>query len=535
MDNTRRHHRADWRDLILLTTFAAGALGLGFAQTGYDIAVTPPGTVFPFTHNYAPDFYYYLQLMRQGMQGSFGATSLMTPETFPPQFINPVFVLLGHAARVTGTGLPAWYLAARIAGALGLVAGIFLFVRRVTGNRTVQALILGAVVLGTPVWHLANGRPVMPVLLSVWSQLDPMVRFSYIPHHLISKVFLVLAFAVFVRGGGRKAVVAFSLATLLMGFASPVTIAAYLITLAGYAGIGFLSTRERFFADRERLVMMAAGGAVAVLTALYHRQVQQGVFPWTSYQQWETVQYPLTFATYAEAFGPQLVLFFLSLPLLASLGPPGWLTAAWGLSGWVGIAVCRFVPLSNVRFVEGYQFIPVAAGTGIALSGLMARLKPAGARRIATALAIAGLTAYAGVGIAASWMSHLTYSASDVKNPLQYIPRSWMDMFAFLSAQPQQQLVAVPMPLSTMIPAMTGQRAIAGHQMMTFDAPQKEADLIAIFRFDKEAVRLTEKYRVGYIVTTTSSLPPESFTAETGFSPVYTRDGIVIYATRRAH
>src|SRR4030042_2431864 len=73
-----------------------------------------PDTTFPLIHNNAPDYFYYLSLMRQGYDGRILLTSRMTPEGFPPVFPPTFFALLGHLPRLSGLSLYHIYFLSRI-------------------------------------------------------------------------------------------------------------------------------------------------------------------------------------------------------------------------------------------------------------------------------------------------------------------------------------------------------------------------------------------------------------------------------------
>lgn len=481
-----RKHRSEF-----LAVIGIGIVGVivSMSQTILDVVATPAGTTFPVVHNYAQDYYYYLHLMRQGFDGAWLATSRLTPEVFPSQFINPFFLGLGHLSRIANITLAQTYLMARIMGAFSLIAlsyllALFVYpkssIKPAYAGRRIVALIL--VIFGSFWWGWGAHGPTVPSLVHLWTELDPMVRLSFIPHHLWAKVFMLATFLLILRTLGNtvrwKWVALIALGTAFAGFSSPVVLVTMIPTLTLLTVFivvgGFM---EKKHITWLRFMPLVTSIIVGTLVALYHRRVELGVFPWTSYKPWEdAVRFSIRPIDYVQSLGPTFVLFLFALkPLWPSRA--GKLVLAWAISGWIiAFGVGRFLPLWNIRFLEGYQFIPIAIGASEGLMMLSSRFNKLFRFQYSLVILLLALMVHTGGGIIASINEHYQYLANDLRNTMIYVPVTTMEALAFLGKQtPSEAVVLAPFDIGSMIPAYSSLRVVGGHNLMTLNASEKRA------------------------------------------------------------
>ncbi|MCL4360211.1 hypothetical protein M1555_03095 [Patescibacteria group bacterium] len=503
------------KELVILTATGTAAVLLSLSQTILYWLKTPSGTYYSFAHNYIEDYYWYLQLMRQGWEGMWKATSWLTPEVYPAQFVNPFFLFLGHIARWSGIGIPQVYTLARVGGAMGLYLLIILLAARLYRGSAVKR-VTGVVfaVFGTSWWGWVNGAPAVAPLVHAWTALDPVFRMSYIPHHLWSKTAMLAAF-VFLTGqsGVRKNRLHLFLpavAVILMSFISPVTIVTFAATVVLWLGLEYLTRTS----SRRALIPLGMFAlSPAVLIAWYHRMIEGGVFPWNSYNLWETTHYAISALSYLEALGPLFLLFLAGLPFLGK-SRPGRLLIAWVASGWLLLFVLApFLPLTNSRYLDGYQFIPIGVGAVAGVWQVAAFLgkKISCSGNIILYGCIALILLYSALGLWASIRQEYGYILENSENPQVYVPDTLIKVFTYLRTHAApRSLVMAPYWIGTMIPALTGDRVIAGHAVMTEYSPEKQADLTAFYRdmTSAEARSVVLKYHPGYILTAGTTTAP---------------------------
>lgn len=428
---------------------------------------TPLGTVYPLVHNFVEDYYEYLDIMRQGWEGQWLATSRLTPEVYPRMFVSVFLLFLGHVARWFHISLPAAYTGARVLGAAALMTLVYQLIRRTFPQSRTQRLIAFCFVLfGTYSWGWSSGGPAVTPLTHAWTELDPVFRWSFVPHHLWAKVGMLAVFLLLLQPPSTILHNSlFILLVFVMGFTNPVVYATFVPTLALYL---LFSLARGGLAKLDWRTIGTIGVAGVVL--LYHRYLQTNIFPWTSYLLWEqTLNYKVHPLDYAMSLGPTLILFVLAIPTLWHMGKVGRLLLAWAATSWLMLYVLGpFVPVTPERYLGGYQFIPLGIGAAVWIFSLKRR----GLLRLGVVLI---LLAYFAVGIWASLTEHAGYVAVNRTNSQVYVPQELMAAFTYLSRNGKpEDVVMAPYEISTMIPAFTGRRVFAGHAMFTKDIEVKK-------------------------------------------------------------
>ena len=511
---------------------------MGISQTIYYLVSTPSGTVFSFAHNHLEDYYYYLHVMRQGFEGNLLATSWMTPEINPPKLVVTFFVLLGHLSRSVGISPPIMYTLARITGGLSLFILTYILIFLVYPNspaRRITALVL--VIFGTYFWEYTNNHVLVPSLVHDWTELDPIFRVSYIPHHLWSKVFMVLAFILLLQFSKKNNIwlniVILCTVVFFMGFTSPVTLVTFVpvVIIWFLREIGLSSKNKSGMAINPILFLIVL--SVAAFTVLYHRFIQLGVFPWNSYIAWEKVQYQIPLLSYIQSQGPNLIFFIPAIWWLLRRGSVGRLMVIWVGAGYFMLFIAgRILPLSNIRFLEGYQFIPLGIGATQGI-WIMAKYISSGNRKMekfTISAIVFTLLVYYSIGLFASWQEHLGYVRQNMNDKRVYIPVSLIRTFKKIEeTTPKDSVVLAPYSISTMIPAMTGRRVVAGHPMMTYEAENKRKDMDLFFSFGSggKIREMIAEYRIAYVLSDVEI--PSDFTRQNGLVKIYQSNNYYFY------
>lgn len=458
---------------------------LGISQTLLYVWHTPPGTVYPLVHNFIEDYYQYLDIMRQGFDGWWGATSRLTPEVYPRMFVSVFLLFLGHMARILHVSLPVAYFGARVLGGGVLMVLVYQFIRKIFPESYKKRIVAFCFVLfSTYVWGWGPNGPVVAPLTHAWTELDPIFRWSFVPHHLWSKVGMLAAFLLLSYPPHIAYLLSLITLVLFMGFTNPVV---YLTMVPVIFLYSFL-TREIM---RPAIIIMGAG-----FVLLYHRYLQLNIFPWTSYLLWEqTLSYKVHPLDYAISLGPTLLLFILAIPTLWRNGRVGRLLISWAVSSWIMLYIVGpFVPVTPERFLGGYQFIPLAIGAAVWIFSHK-RLN----------LLCVALLIYFSVGLYASFKEHAGYMAANRNNPQVYVPKELIDAFAYLSTHGNSEdVVMAPYEISTMIPAFTGRRVLAGHALFTKDIAAKKT-LINDFFVGKNPVLPKD---TAWVLAPSSFAPP---------------------------
>ena len=519
------------------------AILLSLSQTILYLWQTPEGFTFPLIHNFVEDYYQYLDIMRQGFDGWWGATSRLTPEVLPRMMVSLFLLLLGHAARIFHVSVPVMYTVARVGGGIALMILVYQLIRLVFPQSFAKRFTALCIVLfSTYFWGWGSAGPVVATLPHAWTEFDPIFRWSFVPHHLWSKVGMLAVFLLLIDGETRsrfrKRIYILLVVALVigMGFTNPVVYVTFIPTIILYAVLTLHIKSKLSFEIGVAMVAVAVAG----LVTLYHRYLQTNIFPWTSYLLWEkTLSYKVNPVDYALSFGPTLVFFLLAVPTIWRMGRVGSLLLAWAGSSWIMLYIVGpLVPVTPERYLGGYQFIPLGIG---AVGGIWVIAQWFDRVLKATPLAFARgglmkfvliviLFSYFSIGLYASFIEHTGYVSANRNNPQVYVPNDLMDAFAYLRQNSQSEdVVMAPYEISTMIPGLTGRRVVAGHVMFTQDVGVKRAAINEYFttRDSAAAQRILSSFNVRWVLAPSSWILPQDI----GFVKRFGNRTYALYAT----
>lgn len=489
---------------------------LSFLETFLYAIQTPTKTVYSFLHNYPEDYFYYLHLMRQGYDGQWLSTTRMTPEVFTPQLVAIFFIVLGKVALIFPLGMDALYTIARVTGAVTLMGCIYGVIRRVFPDLRyrIGALVITLSATFWPDWG-QNGVHV-PSLIRVWTELDPLMRLSFIPHHLWSKIFFLLLLLLLTDSVKKQSrslrdrllpMIFAVMMTIIMGFISPVILITYVSTIGIWLGIEIvMSFIKKRTMNTQTLLLGVISMGVAGIVALYHQSLAHSSFPWTTYAPpWEQGGLlAVSVRAYIQSFGPVLWVALLGAVVGFGTNTISRMLVCWVIVGWVFLFVIGpFLPLSNSRYLAGYQWIALGI---LATQGLLWIERTYKRKSTLTLLVIIVI-----VLSVPSWYVSVSASLrkmeSKIDNPQVYIPIDIQKAFMYLNSIPSKDscVVASSDWVDTMVPSYTSCRSVSGHRLMTWQNESKMTDMNTfLFSSDTPLVRKKELlllYRVSHVIT----------------------------------
>lgn len=529
----------------LLITIIIGVLGITFSflQTIYDLLHVPSGYIYPLVHNYSEDYYYYLHLMGQGWYGHLTATSWLTPEIFPPRLVNPLFLILGMLSRILSIGLPQMYTLARLAGGIALFSVCVLLVRRILNNSKTERV--GALILlffgGVFIQRTGSGIDV-PYLVKFWTELDPLVRFSFIPHHLFSKVFMVATYVLLLSNLTKnKKLFLLVITTTICGFSSPVVLSTFLPAIFGFMIFDLLVSwvSKRRLTIPQSFLPALTVVVTAFIVSLYHYFLMHDVFPWTTYNTWEKENvFLVTPVQFLSVMGPMFFLALLAIPTLIKRSS-GRLLLSWIYSSWIMIFILgRFLPLATHRFLTGYEFIPLSIGavTGIRNIPLflnLIKINTGKFSKIFLPLIVGLLILMSVPEYFASMKLHEWYWGRDCSRWEICFPKPLFDGIMYLKSQFNTggtSVILARYPIAEPVAVFTGQRVVAGHFVITYDVKTKQNELNLFFSYTDPdfSQKLLSKYNVAYVFSEVWGDNPE-FMKSLGLRMAYENPAVRIY------
>ena len=461
---TRREGFAEWRLPLIVGLVLAVVTAIPYV---YAYAGQPPGHVFVGFFYLWDDATTYLAKMREGWEGLWAWENRYTTESSPPAYLFMFWIVLGHLAAVTHVPLILMFHLARVAGALALMAGSWVFICHFIQDRSARVFALFFVAfglgLGLVIWALGHpvvfGNPTegldlrMPELSAFYSVLA-------LPHFAWSGVFAAFGVALTLKAIERGSMTLGLLAGLawlgqasihpqmpvLMGGATALALFLRPARPRGWAAAGFA------FAIPAPYVLysyLAFVGNPQVERWTYHSK--NAVAP-------ETISLLL-------ALAPQLLLAVAGLPgAIRRRSREDLFLLAWLLL----LAAILYLPnpagdLRRRFFDALYLPLGVLAARGM-YEEIVPRLRSLRARR---------LIPFSYVAVAAIGSAFLLLAPLAVAGQPQYsVTKAEYDGLNWLGSQPSGRVLAMP-GVGLYVPAYSSDTAYVGHYDETFDYLKK--------------------------------------------------------------
>lgn len=522
----------------LLSLLIILSLVVSLAPDFYRLAISPKGITFPLVHNSHPDYYYYLSFMKQGSEGNLLLTSRTTPERFKPVLAQTFYAVLGIISRVGNISNVFVYFFSRIIfGALLLVSCIYLACQLFKSKREILLSLL-FVSFGAGFWTviLKDNQVKIDQFLMFWSRMDPIMRTTYLPHHLLSTIIaifsLVLLAKALEQNNIAKAVFA-GILGFLSGFIYFATMLNILGALAVFTVIWTVYTLYHKNWEISRYLCLVYYALLSSLSLLYVYYLSISLFPWSSYNRvGEIFIFQMTVFEYLGNLGPLIILVILGLRLLLQQKSTlSLLLLSWLIFPTLGIFLIApyFPRYGNVYFLEATSYIPVGI---LAVFGVKMLDNRLGKKyRFVVPILIFFLFLYFIPPIYGSYQREFPLYSTTHYNV--YLPNGLLDSFSWLEKNtPKESVVLAGGYIGNLIPAFTHNRVVYGHPANTFAASQKISDAYVVFNQTnlEEARVVLVKYNVSYVFfSLDTNAPGENFVHALNLTKVYENDKVKIF------
>lgn len=455
-------------------------------------------------HNYLDGATYFAK-MGLGQNGNWLVSFLHTPETHSGAFIQVIYLLLGHIARLTGVPTGVLFHLTRILAALIMYAAIYQLGATVWSRLRPRRLFFGIAAIGAGLgWLFAplTGEliyldfPLLPEAFPFFASLMNV----HFPLTIALLCILASAFVVVFRPGTeyddslKVLWPAAGVLSLLLGFLYP-----------------------------QALVPFGGALVLFVLTLLRVRQARSTIWYWTlavivpvlplALYYWMSVTYNPAMAVWNQQNqtpSPPLqgVIFGLGLPLLVAL-PSIWRAIRrFERDGdrfmlmWLGLMLVAMYLPTNIqrRFGVGLM-IPIAYFAVRAIEDVwIQRIQ----RRWRL---VVGISFFFLIAISMVLMLFLPVAPLALGNPGQavgvYLQDDYVPIFNELNQRTTLDDVVLASPVvSAWLPGWAGARAVYGHPYETLDAEAKRAEVEAWYAADNtsDCLDLLERYSVRYVI-----------------------------------
>ena len=530
------------KEVLIVQLLIFSALAASFIPTIYYVAIAPPTTIFPLIHNNHPDYYYYLSLMRQGLEGRWLVTSRFTPETFPPRLAQSFFVLLGQISKITSIDLPMIYTLSRLIFGLALGLSIYFLIALFDKKTTVRIAGMIFALFGSGFWFIKNGE--INRFMSFWTGFDARERVSFLPHHLLAAAAIVVSIiflSLLVNTKEKNYLVLACLTGFVGACANPISLSnlflALILTMILLV-IGIRQHRD----DLKKIVFpvfiyLVAGG----IPFIYFFTIRQTTFPWTNYKESlrMVIDYPFSFKEYLLSLGP--------VGLLAILGIKDvWrrknflsiIIISWFLTPFIGIfVIAKLFNTGNAYFFNAAHYIPTAIIGAIGfINPINLISKKTGFKKnlllIPLTMLLIGYFSVSWYGSIKKEIGRWTTNSYNI-----FLPSDFIMAFKFLDEHSvPESVVLTGRDLGNIIPAFTHNRTVIGHIVNTFDPATKYAEAERFFSQTDAAFarRLIKKYRIAYVFYALDTPPPQAgFINALRLKKIYQNPTVAIFSPQK--
>jgi len=474
--------RREWL-IVAACALVMGAVVLAPIIQGYLLA--PPQWHFVgFVGGFNNDYSGYLAWMRQAQDGHLLFRDLYTSEPHGRVVFQPLFYLMGSAARITGASLmTVWYVTDVLGCALMIVA-IYRFCAQFTDNIATRGLglVLSLTAAGLG-WMTGPARPPFSEHpIDMWmveaNQFQAMVTSFFTLPIALGLMLLSMVYGLrFMQTGRWRQAVAAGLLALVLAAVHPYDIITLFAVLAVWTLLWPLAARPKL--DSRTWLRRAAG--MWLVPAIASPYIVYGLMVTRS----DPVLSQLKWAMDVPGLWPHLLGY--GLPLLlavfALLLPAVWkhnrlvlLLAAWLLTAVVLVNL----PVAFERKLIWGVHVPMCLLAAMGALAAWRRLAAAAADRTtriaAGVLAAATLVGACGVG------SYVLYRGLFARNEQiffgDYMPEPYMQSLGWLAQhhRPGEVVLAGP-ALTALVPGYTGDTVFYGHWAQTLD-PERKLDFL---------------------------------------------------------
>lgn len=486
-------------NFILVSIFILSFLGLLSLFIDQGVR-TSQDHFFSFAHNYILDYYQYISWMKDGADGKFLITSRFSPDEFVRKPVYLFYPVAGFVFSKLGLNLFVGYTLLRIFLSLAKLFFVYLFIAHVFEQSNQRKLAFFLTLFLPPFYGI---KPLRILLVNI-SSLDLLQRTFFIPHDLMTTIFLLGASVFFSQG-------------LKSEKTKPLIIACFLLFLASVTNPVMLVIYYLFFFSAVFLVVLRQRGisnylvwsSFLVLVSglpliVYYRYLFATTLPFSwMFDQQRVTTLNLSLKDFVLGCGPAVFLFPFSVPVFfkrkdfLSKLVISWAVLPFFLSPFLG----KIIPLSQERIFEMSHFIPLAILATATISQVLGRYRVPGQ--------ILFLIFFLFVVFAAPYFYlSLKFQVEMFSVPYYniFVPKSTIEAFNFLNENtPDESTVATGYYTGNMLPAFSHNKVLHGHDFVTFKADRRldESQVILGLESDPEQVEeILRRNKISYVLLT---------------------------------
>lgn len=220
----------------------------------YQYKISPSDKIYVGSYPIIYDKPTYLLEMAQGEEGNWKIINTNTTEEQKPAFLYPLYLGLGHIARISGISVENIFLISRFFFGIILLGVVLCFIRYFILNENQRKIAYFLALFASGVgWLSMNADSI-----DFWiPDAIPMVRFSYFPHFSVSGILFLGTIALFFHSlnakNGRFLAILAGILTFILNFILPFTSVLLYFLISALIIIFFINNKT-FLQDKNNSI-----------------------------------------------------------------------------------------------------------------------------------------------------------------------------------------------------------------------------------------------------------------------------------------
>ncbi len=439
----------------------------------YQHQVAPPDKVYIGSFPIIYDKQTYLAEMVQGEKGNWKMINMYTTEPQKPVFLYPLYLGLGHIARITHASVENIFLISRFFFGIILLCVVLYFIRCFVPGQNQRKLAYFLALFASGLgWLSADQRSI-----DLWiPDAVPMVRFSYFPHIMLANALLLISFLLIyrsVKNHNSKSAIAAGIAAFALNFILPFESVLLYAFVVFFAIILFLKYKIIFSDNVKNIALFFI---ISIPSFLYMAYLGIADPIWKIVEEQNILHTPSLLNIFT---GYGLVLFFSILGLRALNKKDrfkGVFFSLWILS----VFALAHIPISlypmQRRLLETALYAPLAITASFGIMAIYDYLKQKQIKNLNHKIfcfsALFLLPALMFGNLSAWFRAKAFIEAMD--NPKFYLPKENIEAMQWLGQNtPDGSIILASFANSNNIPYFSDRMVYVGHGPMTIKINEK--------------------------------------------------------------
>lgn len=479
-----------YSEKLFIIVIAALAMLFNLAPYVYQYKISPPSKVYVGSFPIIYDKPSYLAEMIQGEKGNWRMINMYTTEPQKPIFLYPLYLALGHIARISHISVENIFFVARFFFGIILLFVVLYFIRYfvpgVNQRKIAYFLALFASGIGWIFQHIQS------LDLGAIPDAVPMVRFSYFPHFSVSHILFLGVIILFYRSlkakNGRFFAILAGTLSFVLNFILPFTSILLYFLIISLLTIFFLNDKV-FLKNKSSLAVLGKAlwnnnnfKNALIFFAISLPSLFFMYYLGTADPMWKTVEEQNILPT------PPLIRIItgLGLPLFFSI------LGLWALikkdrfnglffSVWIfGVIALSFIPLwiypMQRRFLETAFYVPLAITASFGIKAIYDYFKKKNIKFLRDKFAYIFIVFAIPIMTSSNiqtWQI-FSYLINSADEPKYYLPQENIEAMKWLRQNTaNDSIILASFANSNNIPYFADRMVYVGHGPMTINFTEK--------------------------------------------------------------